>query len=99
MLRRHKAVTAGERGALLCALTAAETAAWREEGDDAAPGVPGETRGLLLDVFGRGYPEGEAFLVDRDAVRRYRTRVLGAVAALRTHIDTLLGRANAATAA
>jgi predicted metal-dependent hydrolase len=50
-------------------------------------------------VFGRGYPEGEAFLVDRDAVRRYRTRVLGAVAALRTHIDALLGRANAAHAA
>jgi hypothetical protein len=99
MLRRHRAVTVGGRGALLCALTAAETAAWREEGDDAAPGVPGETRGLLLDVFGRGYPEGEAFLVDRDAVRRYRTRVLGAVAALRTHIDALLGRANAAHAA
>ena len=98
-LRRHKAVTVGERGALLCALTAAEMAAWREEGGETLPGPIGEVRGLLLDVFGRGYPEGETFLIDRDAVRRYRTRVLAAVEALRAQIDALLGRTSAAHAA
>jgi hypothetical protein len=98
-LRGHRHVTAGERGALLCALTAAETVTWREDPDERLPGPSGEVRGLLMDVFGRGYPEGEAFLVERDAVRRYRARVMANVAALQARIAALLGRQAAMAAA
>jgi hypothetical protein len=98
-LRGHRHVTAGERGALLCALTAAETVTWREDPGERLPGAAGEVRGLLMDVFGRGYPEGEAFLVERDAVRRYRARVMANVAALQARIAALLGRHGAMAAA
>jgi hypothetical protein len=98
-LRNHRHVTAGERGALLCALTAAETVTWREDPDERLPGPSGEVRGLLVDVFGRGYPEGEAFVVERDAVRRYRAKVMANVAALQARIAVLLGRQTATVAA
>jgi len=30
---------------------------------------------MLIDIFGRAYPEKKFFLVDRDAVARYKARV------------------------
>jgi len=98
-IRRHTSVLATDRAALLCALTAADTAAYREEPDQRLPGVAGEFRGLLVDIFGRSYPEDEHFLVDRDAVRRYRSRVQANVAALRARIAALLTQQQAAAAA
>jgi hypothetical protein len=98
-IRRHASVLSTDRAALLCALTAADTAAYREEPDQRLSGVAGEFRGLLLDVFGRSYPEGEHFLIDRDAVRRYRSRVLANVAGLRERIAALLAQPHAAAAA
>jgi hypothetical protein len=98
-LRGHRHVTAGERGALLCAISAAETVSWCEDPDERLPGPSGEFRGLLMDVFGRGYPEGEAFLVEHDAVRRYRAQVMANVAALQARIAVLLGRQTAMAAA
>ena len=98
-IRRHVSVLSTDRAALLCALTAADTAAYREEPDQRLPGVAGEFRGLLVDIFGRSYPEDEHFLVDRDAVRRYRSRVQANVAALRARIAALLTQQQAAAAA
>ena len=90
MIRRHRSVLARDPAALLCALTAADVAAYA--------GEPEENRGLLIDIFGRGFPEGESFLVDRDAVARYKARVRENVGMVRDRIASAL-RANAAAAA
>jgi hypothetical protein len=82
-IRRHRSVTASDRAALICALTSADTVAWREDG---RPGSAAEFRSLLLDVFGRSYPAGEFFLIDRDPVQRYRAKVHANVAMLRARI-------------
>jgi hypothetical protein len=82
-IRRHRSVTTTDRAALLCALTSADMAAWRDEN---LPAGPAEFRSLLLDIFGRSYPAGEFFLIDRDAVQRYRARVHANIAALRERI-------------
>jgi hypothetical protein len=45
---------------------------------------------MLIDVFGRAYPEQKFFLVDRDAVARYKARVHGNVAKVGARIGSLL---------
>ena len=78
-----------EPAPLLCALTAAETAGYADAPSAQAPDiVSGAFRSMLIDIFGRSYPEREFFLVDRDAVRRYKARVHRNVAAVRRRIDT-----------
>ncbi|MEJ2376230.1 MAG: hypothetical protein P8Y71_12720 [Pseudolabrys sp.] len=95
-IQRHKRVFSDWRAPLLCALTSAETAAYTDA--PAASGIAsGKFRSMLIDIFGRWYPERDYFLVDRDAVRRYKARVHRNVASLRQRVDTLLR--NAALAA
>lgn len=69
---------------LLCALTSAREVAYREQreirGLDAASGKFGS---MLLDVFGRTWPEDEPFEVDAAAVMAYKNRVRGNIDALR----------------
>jgi hypothetical protein len=50
----------------------------------------GQRRSMLIDVFGRAYPEQKVFLVDRDAVARYKARVHGNVAKVGARIGSLL---------
>lgn len=95
-IQRHRRVYSEQLHPLLCALTAAETAAYSDQ-PAATPGAaPGEFRSMLIDIFGRSYPEKDYFLVDRDAVARYKARVHNNVAALRRRIETLLGSVAAA---
>jgi hypothetical protein len=76
----------------LCALNSADTVAYADE-----PGVPsGEFRSLLIDIFGRGFPDNDFFQVEREAVLRYRARVHRNVALMRTRIDALLRGKSAA---
>jgi hypothetical protein len=97
-IQRHKRVFSHRLHPLLCALTSAETAAYADAPAPAAPGIAsGEFRSMLVDIFGRSYPERQFFLVDRDAVRRYKARVHRNVAMVRRRIDVLLR--NAAVAA
>ena len=97
-IQRHKRVFSSRLHPLLCALTAAETAAYAEAPSAQAPGiVSGTFRSMLIDVFGRSYPERQFFLIERDAVARYKARVHRNVALLRRRIATLLR--NAAVAA
>jgi hypothetical protein len=92
-LRRHRQVTAPDAAALLCALTTADVVAYSaDEGSDVC-------RSLLIDVFGRGHAEREAFVVDRDPVLRYKTMVRANLTALRGRIETLLRETAAARAA
>ena len=83
-IQRHKAVFSTRPHPLLCALTAADMAAYAEQPSQHAPGiVSGTFRSMLIDIFGRSFPERDFFLVDRDAVARYKARVHRNVARLR----------------
>jgi hypothetical protein len=98
-IQRHKRVFSTQGAALICALTSAETAAYSESPNGRLPGIEsGEFRGLLIDIFGRTYPDKDFFLIDRDAVMRYRSSVHDKVVAMRERIATLL-RAGAAVPA
>jgi Methyltransferase domain len=90
-IQRHRRVFSHRLHPLLCALTSAETAAYADTPSAAAPGIASGTfRSMLFDIFGRSYPERQFFLVDRDAVRRYKARVHRNVATVRRRIDILL---------
>jgi SAM-dependent methyltransferase len=91
IIQRHKQVFATSPQTLLCALTSAELAAYRERPAAEMPGVvSGNFRSMLIDIFGRGYPEKDYFLVERDAVARYKARVHRNVAILRERIEATL---------
>ena len=91
VIQKHKAVYSTRLHPLLCALTAAEMAAYADQPSAQMPGVTsGSFRSLLIDIFGRSYPEQEFFLVDRDAVRRYKSRVHRNVAKVGERIDAIL---------
>ena len=76
---------------LLCALTSAELVAYAEQPSQQMPGiVSGKFRSMLIDIFGRSYPERQFFMVDRDAVRRYKARVHRNVAKVGERIDAIL---------
>ena len=75
---------------LLCALTSAELVAYAEQPGQ-MPGIAaGSFRSTLIDIFGRSYPEKKFFIVDRDAVTRYKARVHRNVAKVRERIDAVL---------
>ncbi|MGE0564276.1 MAG: hypothetical protein AB7O50_07140 [Pseudolabrys sp.] len=90
-IQRYASIFTTQPAALLCALAAAETAAYCEAPDSRLPGLAsGEFRSLLIDMFGRSFPEKDFFLVDRDAVMRYKARVHDNVAAMREKIAGLI---------
>jgi hypothetical protein len=90
-IQRHKRVFSSRPHPLLCALTAAETAAYAEVPSAQAPGIASGTfRSMLIDIFGRSYPERQFFLIERDAVARYKARVHRNVATLRRRIAATL---------
>jgi Methyltransferase domain len=95
-IQRHKQVFSASPEALLCALTAAELAAYAEPPAQVPGAVAGQFRSMLLDIFGRSYPADEFFLVERDAVARYKVRVHRNVAAMRERIDAMLRNVAAA---
>lgn len=75
---------------LLCALTSAERVGYREQREVGGGLVSGKFRSLLVDVFGRHFPEETMFEVERDLVRRYKARVDANVERLRAHVRRLL---------
>lgn len=91
LIQRHRQVYSARLHPLLCALTSAETVAYAEEASGHMPGiVSGKFRSMLVDVFGRTYPERQFFMVDRDAVTRYKSRVHANVAEMRGRIAAML---------
>jgi hypothetical protein len=96
-IQRHRWVYSEQLAALLCALTSAECAAFAEPPSARMAGAAsGSFRSMLIDVFGRTYPERQFFLVDRDAVARYKARVRRNVAEAGERIEAILR--NVATA-
>jgi hypothetical protein len=93
-IQRHNAVFARALAPFLCALNSADTIAYADNLT-----VPsGEFRSLLIDIFGRSFPDNDFFQVDREAVLRYRARVHRNVALMRARIDALLRGKSAAAA-
>ena len=90
-IQRHKQVYSARLHPLLCALTSAHLAAYAEQPSSLMPGiVSGKFRSMLTDIFGRTYPEQQFFMVDREAVTRYKARVHRNVARVAERIDTML---------
>lgn len=76
---------------LLCAMTSADRVRYQEQREAERKEVSGKFEAMLLDIFGRTWPEHEWFDVDRDAVLRYKRKVEANMAALRGQIVELLG--------
>jgi hypothetical protein len=96
-IQRHRWVYSEQLAALLCALTSAECVAFAEPPLVRMAGVAsGSFRSMLIDVFGRSYPERQFFLVDRDAVARYKARVRRNVAEAGERIEAILRNVAAA---
>jgi hypothetical protein len=90
-IQRHKQVYSAAPQPFLCALTSAELAAYAKPPAEEMPGVvAGHFRSMLIDIFGRSYPEKEFFLVDRDAVTRYKARVHRNVTRVGERIEAIL---------
>ena len=75
---------------LLCALSSAEEVAYREQRESDSAEVSGKFRAMLLDVFGREFPEEEFFTVDRNKVALYKRQVRQQLGILRQTLDDLL---------
>jgi tetratricopeptide (TPR) repeat protein len=90
-IQAHRHVRSKRLHPLLCALAAAETVAYTEQRETPARTPSGKFRSLLIDVFGRTYPEETAFEVDSAAVMRYKRHVQAATARLRAELESLLG--------
>jgi len=90
-IQRHKQVYSNQLHPLLCALTSAELVAYSDQSLDWMSHIlSGNFRSMLIDIFGRSYPEHEFFMVDRDAVARYKARVHANVALLCDRIEAML---------
>jgi hypothetical protein len=91
IIQRHRQVYSARLHPLLCALTSAELVAYAEQSSTQLPDiVSGKFRSMLIDIFGRSYPEKKFFIVDREAVRRYKARVHRNVAKVGEKIDAIL---------
>jgi hypothetical protein len=87
----YRQVSSARLHPLLCAMTAAERVRYQEQRETERKEPSGKFEAMLLDMFGRTFPEDEWFDVDRDAVLRYKLKVEANMAALRGQIVELLG--------
>jgi hypothetical protein len=90
-IQRYQKVFSTRLHPLLCALTSAAQVGYSEQPSGGTSPIPsGKFRSMLIDIFGRSFPEKTYFDVDRDAVRRYKQQVHRNVAALKAQLDTML---------
>jgi hypothetical protein len=89
-IQQHRQVYSTVPAALLCALTSAELAAYAQMPLQQPDLAAGQFRSMLIDVFGRSFPEQKFFMVDRDAVTRYKARVHRNVAKVGARIGSIL---------
>lgn len=90
-IQRHRRVFSPRLHPLLCALTSArevEYAEQREQGG--SDEVSGKFGSMLLDIFGRTWPENTPWTVDRARVVAYKEQVAANVAGLRRYIAETL---------
>jgi methyltransferase family protein len=97
-IQRHRRVHSTRLHPLLCALTSADHVSYVEQPVDTNNRSyhSGKFRSMLIDIFGRTYPEETFFAVDRDAVGRYKQRVHRNVASLGVRLEAILRNVAAA---
>jgi len=99
-IQQHKKVYSTRLHPLLCALTSAEGVAYSEQpADDGTPFVSGKFRSMLVDIFGRTYPENAFFAFDRDAVIRYKTLIRRNMAGVEARLEAILRNVTSAAPA
>jgi tetratricopeptide (TPR) repeat protein len=70
-IQKYRSVISERADPLLCSLTSAERVAYQESAEPS-----GRFRSLLMDVFGRTWPESHLFEFPREAVAAYRARTM-----------------------
>jgi hypothetical protein len=89
-IQQYRRVFSTRMHPLLCALTSAEQVAYVEQRESGSGLVSGKFESMLLDIFGRTYPENRLWTVDRTAVIRYRDQVRRKLARVESTLQTLL---------
>lgn len=89
-IQQHQQVMSTRLHPLLCALCSATMVSFREQRESGTNEVSGKFRSMLLDVFGRNFPEEVFWQVDRSAVLAYKTRVSANVNQLRKTLEQWL---------
>ncbi|WP_035655154.1 hypothetical protein [Bradyrhizobium sp. STM 3809] len=96
-IQQYRKVYSTRLHPLLCALTSAQTVAYAEQPlDDVNSLASGKFRSLLVDIFGRTYPEEQLFEFDRDAVVKYKQRVRRNMTKARSQISDILSNVKTA---
>lgn len=75
---------------LLCALTSASVVSYTEQRGRGGDIVSGKFKSMLLDIFGKHYPENVQWQVDRLAVMNYRDKVMNNIEQLKNIIQAHL---------
>lgn len=89
-IQAYRRVKSARIHPLLVALTSADAVAYQEQHEDPRGEVSGKFRSMLMDIFGRTYPEGAFFDVEHARVRAYKTMVEQNVLELKREIAALL---------
>ncbi|HEY8002896.1 MAG TPA: methyltransferase domain-containing protein [Phenylobacterium sp.] len=89
-IQGYKRVSSARIHPLLCALTSAEAVRYQEQLEDGNGTSSGKFRSQLYDIFGRTFEEDKLFIVDREAVFRYKRMVEANMADLKAQIAGLL---------
>jgi len=90
-IQRYRKVHSTRLHPLLCAMTSAQEVAYTEQRESATKKPSGKFASMLIDVFGRPFPEERFWEVDRDSVRAYKARVQQNMRTLRRELERLLG--------
>ena len=91
-IQRYRTVHSERLHPLLCALTSAEQVSYVEQREVPEFGDSGKFRSMLMDVFGRTFPEQSPIPVDHAAVASYKAKVRENIRRLSDDIVTLLAR-------
>jgi Flp pilus assembly protein TadD len=89
-IQEHRSVFSTRVHPLLCALSSAEQVAYSEQRNSSG-NLSGKFGSMLMDIFGRKFPEQKFFRFDRDCVASYRSRVQAAMAGMPDTLASLLG--------
>ncbi len=88
-IQKYRKVYSKRLHSLLCALCSAEYAAYEEQYEYYGQ-TAGKLQNLMLDIFGEIYPEKEFFLVDKQKVIDYKTKILNNMEIMKTKIREIL---------
>lgn len=88
-IQQHRRVFSTRLHPLLCALTSAEEVGYRDPREMNGQ-TAGKFRSMLLDVFGREFPEDRLWAVDRRAVVAYKAKVANGISLLARDLAALL---------